>query len=188
MSYDKFAKMMAMGIIRIEDGGTISVFDRGMVIIATEMLIKFHELIEKDMGRAKADELLFEAGRYHLVTGSARFLARKEELRRMFPVVPLTGDPSLEMGRDAIAFLGLGDIRIKEITKDKSKVILSTRNSPVALEYLKTRGKSKGPVCHYIRGAMAGVLEAAYKKQYAAKEIACMATGLCDECIFELRR
>lgn len=185
MSYNKFAKMVAMGIIRIEDGGTISVFDRGMFIMATEMLIKFHELIEKDLDSAKADELMFEIGRYQLLTGSPRFIARKDELRRAFPQAPKTGDPALEMGRDAIEFMGMGNITIREITKDKGKIILSCSNSPVAREYVKTRGKCKVPVCHYLRGVMEGVLEAVYGRQYKTRELACIATGLSQECIFE---
>lgn len=185
MSYEKFAKMVAMGIIRIENGGTISILDRGMFIMATEMLIKFHELVEKDLGSAKADELMFEIGRYQLLTGSPRFVARKDELRRVFPQAPNTGDPALEMGRDAIEFMGMGNIKIREITKDKGKVILSSSNSPVAREFLKTRGKCKEPVCHYLRGVMEGVLEAVYGRQYKSKELACIATGLSQECIFE---
>lgn len=187
MSYDKFAKMVAMGIIRIDADGTISVFDRGMFIMATEMLIKFHELIEKDLDSAKADELMFEIGRYQLLTGSPRFIAKKDELRRAFPQAPKTGDPALEMGRDAIEFMGMGNITIREITKDRGKVILSCPNSPVAREYLKTRGRSKVPACHYLRGVMEGVLEAVYGRPYESREVACIATGISQECIFEFK-
>ncbi len=185
MSYDKFAKMMAMGIIRIDNGGVISILDRGMFIMATEMLIKFHELVEKDLGAAKADEMMYEVGRYQLLTGSRRFISRKDELRKIFPQGPKTGDPALEMGRDAIEFMGMGNISIKEITKDRGRVILSCSNSPVALEYVKTRGKSKEPVCHYLRGVMEGVLEAVYERKYRTRELSCIATGLSQECIFE---
>ncbi len=187
MTYEKFAKMMAMGIVRIDEGGTISVLDRGMFIMATEMLIRTHEMIEEELGRAKADMMLYEIGRYQLKTGSPRFLAKKDELRRIFPQAPKTGDPALEMGRDAIEFMGMGSILIKEITKDKSRIILSSANSPVALEYVKTRGKSKIPVCHYLRGVMEGVLEAVYGRPYQSKEMACIATGLGESCIFEFR-
>lgn len=187
MSYDLLSKFLATKILRFENGN-ISLLDRSMVIIPVEVLLKMHEDLEKRHGREEADSVIFEAGRFETLTGSVRYLARRNELRTVFSSVPKTGDPSIEMGREALKFMGKGDILIKEVLKDGKKIVLSTVNSPFAVEYLKTRGKSGRPVCHYLRGVMAGVQEAYYKGTYKAAEVSCKATGKSEECIFEFTR
>lgn len=181
-----FTKLLAVKEIQLENGD-FSILGRRMAILPVEMLLKFHELIARRLGKEEADRLMFEAGEFQTLTGSIRFMARKNELRTMFKQLS-TGDPGVEMGREVLRLMGLGDIRVKEITKDMGKVVLGTKNSPEAIEHVKTRGKSSGPVCHYERGVLAGVLGAVYGKSYSAEETACVATGLCDECLFELRR
>ncbi len=186
-SYDLLSKFIATKILRMEDGN-VTLLDRSMVIIPVEVLLKLHEDLSGKMGEAGADSVLFEAGRFETVTGSVRYLARRNELRSVFPSVSNTGDPSIEMGREALKFMGKGDIRIKEVLNKGQKVVLSTANSPFALEYLKTRGKSARPVCHYLRGVMAGVQEAYYGGRYEASELSCKATGKSEECVFEFKR
>lgn len=184
MSYELLRKFLAMKVLKM-DGGSIILFNRGMVVIPSEMLIKFHELIAAKTGDEEARGLMEEAGRYQTSTGSVRYLAMKKELSGVFQNLKNTGDPSIEMGREVLKFTGMGDIKIKGITQGGSKIILSTANSPIALEYLKTRGKSKRPTCDYLKGVMAGVLESFYKKKFKAVETGCQATGLCEECTFE---
>jgi len=187
MTYDMFAKLLAIKALRMENG-SISIFDRSMVIVPTEVLLKLRETIEKRLGSEEADRLMFETGEFQTSSGSVRYLAKKKDLRPFFQQLPMTGDPSIEMGREILKLTGMGDTTICEITKDFNKVVVSTRNSPLAHEYLKTRGKSKRPVCHYLLGIVSGVLGATGQKGYVAKEISCAATGLSDECIFEFKR
>ncbi|MBU0531927.1 hypothetical protein KKE38_02245 [Candidatus Micrarchaeota archaeon] len=184
MSIDLLSKFIATKILRMENGN-LTILDRSMIIIPVEVLIKHHENLVEKVGKEDADELLFEAGKFETVTGSVRYLKRREELRSVFPNVSKTGDPSIEMGRETLKFMGKGDILIKEVINKGEKIILSTENSPFALEYIKTRGKSNEPVCHYLMGVMCGVQEAYYNMKYKATELSCKATGKSHECIFE---
>jgi predicted hydrocarbon binding protein len=184
MSYEILSKFLATKVLRIENGN-LSILDRSMVIIPVEVLIKHHENLCESVGKEEADRLLYEAGKFETTTGSVRYLARKNELRTIFPNVSKTGDPSIEMGRETLKFMGKGDIQIKEVLNKGEKIVLSTPNSPFALEYIHTRGKSSKPVCHYLMGVMAGVQEAYYKKKYKAVEKSCKATGKSNDCVFE---
>lgn len=181
------AKMLAMKVIRFE-GGSISIYDRGMVIMPAEMIIKFKELIGEKIGAAEAEKLMFEAGEFQTMTGSKRYIDKKKELRPVFQKVEATGDPSIEMGREVLKMTGMGETKIVEITKDFNKIVVSTANSPIALEYLKTRGKSDKPVCHYLRGIMSGVIAASGQAGYDSSEVRCKATGISNECVFEFVR
>lgn len=187
MSLDILNKLIAIKAMKIEDG-SISIFDRGMVILPSEMLVRLQELMQKRLGKEEADKIMFDAGDYQTRTGSVRYLEKKKDLAFLFNRVSATGDPAIEMGREVLKLTGMGDIQIREITKEKGKIMLATRNSPIALEYLRTRGKSETPVCHYVKGVISGVLHTVYLDEYEGIETVCQATGRSHECVFEFRK
>lgn len=180
------SKLLAMKVVKMENGN-IDILDRTMVIMPVEVLIKMDEMLKERMDGREADEFMYEAGKFQTSTGSMRYLARKKELATAFKSVSTTGDASIEMGREVLKLTGMGDIRIKEVVNKGEKVVLGIENSPLAVDHLKSRGKSNAPVCHYVKGVLAGVLEAYYQKKYKAVETSCRATGLSKECIFEFR-
>lgn len=186
MSYELLSKFIATKIFRLENG-SLSLLNRSMVIIPVEVFIKMHENISEKFGVEEADSTLFEAGRFETVSGSVRYLDRRNELRTVLGLSK-TGDPSIDMGREMLKFMGKGDINIKEVINKGDKVVLATANSPFAVEYIKTRGRSKRPVCHYLKGVMAGVLETYYTGTYKSQELVCKASGKSEECIFEFTR
>ncbi len=59
--------------------------------------------------------------------------------------------------------------------------ILKVENSAIGMSIT-----SQKPVCNYIAGFLAGVLESIYGKKFIVKEIKCMAQG-CDACYFEIK-
>ncbi len=186
MSYELLTKFIATKILKMENGN-LSILDRSMIIIPVEVLIKLQEDLEQKIGKQEAMELIYNAGKFETLTGSLRYLERKNELRTIFKSVSKTGDPSIEMGRETLKFMGKGDIRINSVINKGEKIQL-TSNSPFAKEYLGTRGKSAVPVCHYLRGLMCGVMEMFYQNKYESKELACQATGMCRECVFEFTK
>ncbi len=91
------------------------------------------------------------------------------------------------MGRDVLAFIGVGDYVIERVDA-QSNMVIRAASSPFADEYLRTRGRSAKPVCHYMRGVLAGVAETVFGAEYDVEEASCKATGMSKECIFKLTR
>ncbi len=187
MSVLTLTKLIAMKELEFKNG-RISLLGRSAIFLPAEMMLRLHELIEAESGAEAADRIMVELGREQTVRGSEKYIARKKEFARMLEGVPKTGDAAFEMGREMMKFIGVGEIGIREISKDLHHAILTTSSSPYAYEYLKTRGRSPRPVCHHLKGLLIGVVEGTGNGQYDAKEIACMATGTSGECIFEFRK
>jgi predicted hydrocarbon binding protein len=168
--------------------GRITLLGRSAIFLPAEMLIRMHELISVENGTAAADRLLAEIGREQTSRGSGKYSKRTIDFAKIVKRVPHTGDAGLEMGREMLKFIGVGEIEIESIDEKAGKIILTTKYSPYAFEHLKTRGKSDRPVCHHLKGLLSGVLEGTGRTGYEAKEIACLSTGKSDRCIFEFRR
>ncbi len=180
------AKMLAMKVIKIEEGA-ISVYGRPMVLIPAETLILFHETLESKVGEEEADRTMFEIGEALTIESTRRYIRKKDELRPVFKKTT-TGDPAIEMGREVFRMSGMGDTKIIEVTKNSDKFVVETRNSPVALEYLRSHGKSSKPVCSFLRGMMSGVLCGSGQSGYTSRESKCKAMGVSGECAFEFVR
>lgn len=187
MSLDILQRMVTLKKVDFEDG-IITIFGRTVAFMPIEVMLEMHEWVESEIGKEKADRFMFDVGKYQTKSGSIKYLATKEELRKIFTNLPETGDPSMEMGRETLKFAGWGDNKIVRIDSGGNKIVMKTVVSPIAKEYLKTRGKSKEPVCHYMRGIFAGVFEAVRGEKYDCKETSCAATGMSENCIFELTK
>ncbi len=184
MNFD-LMKLVAMKVVRFEDG-EITVYGRGMVLVPSETILEFHQALVGRIGRAEADSVMLDIGEGLTKKSTRRYIEKKKELRPLFQKVT-TGDPSIEMGKEIFKMSGLGDISIVEVTPERDKFVVATR-SPLAKEYLKTRGKSPSPVCSFLMGIVKGVLHASQDAEFSAKEISCLATGRSDQCVFEFRR
>ncbi len=181
------AKMLALNVMKFNEG-MITVKGRTVVMMPSEILVFIHEQLREKSGVRMADSVLFNAGKYQTETGSSKYFMEKNELKKIFTRLPMTGDPALEMGREVLKFSGWGDNRISNISDNGNRIVLETHKSPIAEEYLATRGKSKKPVCHYLRGLLEGVIESVYKGKYRSKEVSCRATGLSRTCIFDFKK
>jgi len=187
MSIEMLKKMIVLKKINF-DKGMITIFGRTVAFMPIEVMLQMHERLDKEMGKQKADEIMYDMGYYQTKSGSTKYMKQKNDMARIYTKLSNTGDPAMEMGRDVLKFTGWGDHQIMEMTPDGKKMIIKTVISPVANEYLKTRGKSKAPVCHYISGILAGVAGAVRDGEYDCKETSCAATGLSANCIFELTK
>ncbi|MFN7990669.1 MAG: 4-vinyl reductase [Candidatus Micrarchaeia archaeon] len=179
-------KLLAMKVVRFE-AGEISVYGRGMVLVPAETILEFQESLESELGRQEAERIILRIGENLTGKSTKRYIDKRKDLRPIFKKVT-TGDPSIEMGREIFKMSGLGDIQILEVTKDADKFVVGTKNSPLAKEHLRTRGKSRAPVCHFLTGIIRGVLKASKDAEYSAVETRCLAMGNSDECVFEFRK
>ncbi len=186
MSILTITKLMATKLLRMEEGN-IELFGRLGFIMPVEVLLRMHEEIESSHGKEEADRVLFDAGFFQTYSGTLKYLENKKRLSTMYDDPAATGNPSLDMARDMLRLTGLGEMRVRHQVQGGGRIIGSTKNSPFALEYVKTRGKAKAPVCHYLRGIMAGAAKAFYKADFESSETCCVATGMCQECVFEFR-
>jgi predicted hydrocarbon binding protein len=178
--------MLAMKVLRFEEG-SITIYNRSMILIPSEMIVSLYEIIKEKAGEKEAERIMFQIGEDQTSQSTKRYLDTKKELRPVFSKVT-TGDPAIEMGREVLRMSGLGETRIVEVTKDFNKFVVATKNSPVAKEYLRTRGRSGSPVCFFLMGMMHGVLKGMGQLGYTARETRCHATGLANECVFEFVR
>lgn len=185
LSLITITKLVAMKELEMENG-RIMLLGRSAIFIPAEMLLRLHDLISEEVGLEKADEILFRIGMEQTSGGTSKYMERKKEFATMFKRVSSTGDPGIEMGREMLKFIGVGDMVIKEITK--KRIIVSTQYSPFAHERLKSRGKSKRPVCHYLKGLLHGVIEGVGENKFTGNEISCAAMGLSKECVFEFKK
>ncbi len=187
MSILTITKLLATKLLRMEDGN-IELFGRLGFIMPAEVVIKLHEEIEAVHGKAEADRIIYEAGVFQTYSGTMKYLENRGKIKTMYSNPSATGDASLEMARDMLRLTGLGEMSIGKVISGGEKIIGTTKSSPFALEHVKTRGKSKAPVCHYLRGVMTGAAKAYYKADFESAETSCMATGRSDVCVFEFRK
>ncbi len=187
MSVDLVSKMIALSILRF-DKGNIRVKGRLFMMIPAETLLDMERRLSERTGKDEAAQFIYECGLHQTKTGSKRYLEDKDMLSRLYQKLPVTGDASMEMGWEALKLAGWGDTRLSEFIGKGEKAIATTKNSPIAETYLTTYGKSKGPVCHYLRGLLAGVAESVSGHAYSVVETKCRATGMAPECVFEFKR
>ncbi len=187
MGVKEFNRLLALGMLKLDEGA-ITLSNRRVAFMPIGVLLHFHDNLSEKYGEGVADEILFEAGRFQTASGSDRYMKNKAELGRMYSDVPKTGHPSLEMAREVLMFAGWGDHRLDHVAPDGSELVIRTYNSPFADECLKTAGRSGKPVCHYLRGLLAGSAEGVYHAEYVVAETSCKATGLSGECIFRLKK
>ena len=76
-------KMVAMKVVRFE-GGEISVYGRGMVLVPAETILQFREALEKEIGTEKADLRMVEIGKGLTVESTKRYVDNRKNLRPVF--------------------------------------------------------------------------------------------------------
>lgn len=187
MGVKEFNRLIALGMLQMENG-SILLNNRRVAMMPIGVILYLHSSLSEKYGEDVADGMIFESGRFQTASGSGKYMKNKENLGKLYNKLPRTGHPSLEMARDILMFAGWGDHRSEHAAPDGSELVIRTFNSPLAEEYLATVGKSSKPVCHYLRGLLAGSAEGVFNCEYEVEETSCRATGLSDSCVFRLKR
>ncbi len=79
--------------------------------------------------------------------------------------------------------IGWGRFDLVEFDRAQSRMVVEVRSSPFAEAY----GRSDAPVCHFIRGVLAGVAAGVLAPGLASRETECAACGA-PRCRFEVAR
>jgi predicted hydrocarbon binding protein len=153
-------------------GGRISFHGVRYLVIRPETLVSIQRAMEIELG-ASAGRILFDAGRTGGTLSAARFRASfpdrsPEELVRFM----------CGLGTD----IGWGRFNLLEFHPGDSFLVEVT-NGPIASAY----GPAKDPVCHLLRGVMAGLGEVVFGEETVATEAHCSASGP-GPCEFAIRR
>lgn len=145
-----------------EEKGALSFKGVRYLLIRPETLVEFQKGLEERLGE-EAQEILYRGGFSggHLSTKKYReaFGYKDEEIVRLM----------MTMGGQ----IGWGNFTLEEFSLEAKRLIVTVTGSPFAVAY----GKSKGPVCHMIRGVMAGMGYALFGEDVAAVELHCLAKG-----------
>ncbi len=83
-----------------------------------------------------------------------------------------------------LEILGLGAVKIMKAGEGFATI--SVKDSIIAEQYLKKKGKSKTSVCDFIAGFLAGTFSFISNSETNAQEKKCLASGS-DACIFEVK-
>ena len=78
--------------------------------------------------------------------------------------------------------IGWGHFRVLSCDIPRKKFSFSVKNSPFVGSY----GQSSNPVCHILRGVLAGLGESMFAEAMEAKESSCAAMGN-GECVFQVQ-
>ncbi len=78
--------------------------------------------------------------------------------------------------------IGWGQFRVKSCDINSKAFVFSVKNSPFVASY----GKSSSPVCHILRGVLAGLGESMFVEAMEAEESSCAAMGS-GECVFQVQ-
>jgi len=145
-----------------EEKGAISFKGVRYLLIRPETLVEFQKGLEERLG-GEAQEILYRGG----FTGGQLSTKKYKEI--------------FEYGDDEIAQfmmnmgtqIGWGNFKLEEFNLEAKRLIVTVTCSPFAVAY----GKSKEPVCHMIRGVMAGMGHTLFGEDFAAVETHCLAKG-----------
>lgn len=164
-SYDEMKESMSFNEL-----GQISVLGWNHVITPIETFILFLKTCERAHGQEEHQQILFDLG-LKVGMGAARLIESEHHIsnKKLFEEV---------LKYNTVAGWGRPLSIEGDIDKGKLKI---TGISTIALSYYR----SDHPVCNFVGGSLAGILQVATKKEWICRETRCIAKG--DEyCEFEL--
>ena len=132
------------------------------VLVYRLMQYTFVDILTKNFGREKTNNLIRDAGR----------LAGMEFAKNILDLT-LDFDSFIANLHKVLIDFKIGIMRIESVNEDTSEIIL-TIGEDLDCSGLPITGET---VCDYDEGFIAGILEAFTKKPYTAREIDCWASG-----------
>jgi predicted hydrocarbon binding protein len=145
-----------------EEEGAICFKGVRYLLIRPETLVEFQKGLEERLGE-EAQEILYRGGFAggHLSTKkyNETFGYGDDEIAQFM----------MSMGTQ----IGWGNFKVEEFNPEEKRLIVTVICSAFAEAY----GRSTGPVCHMIRGVMAGMGHVLFGEDVASVETHCLAKG-----------
>jgi predicted hydrocarbon binding protein len=139
------------------------------LLMRPETIIEFQKGVEEVFGE-RAGEIFFAGG----FQGGSLSAQKLKELQGLDAKGVI--ESMCSMGTQ----LGWGRFTLREFDQATYKITVEITSSPYAQIY----GKSKKPVCHLIRGVIAGITKVIFGKERDVQETQCLAQGFAS-CIFK---
>ena len=131
------------------------------ILMCSVIFVGIQKLAESIVGNDGAAVIFYEAGKK---VGALRTKSWKDEWG-------LEGEEFIKKMEECLAELGWGKFRV-----DLDALVVTTENSFMANNY----GESEVPVCHFLRGYYAGMMEVLTTQALDGEETKCAACG--DDC------
>lgn len=78
---------------------------------------------------------------------------------------------------DLLNTMGIGDVEVDFIDSGKKKAIIHLFHSPIVELYIKQGKKDSGPVCHVLKGILAGAFSSFFNRNIECYETRCAISG-----------
>jgi predicted hydrocarbon binding protein len=127
-----------------------------------ETLIAFQKGIENELGD-RASNLLFQSG----------FQGGSLSSKRYREVFKLSDEETIRFMTEMGPQIGWGRFELEAFDPRRKRLTIKVSSSPFAEAY----GPSSNPVCHFIRGVLAGMASVIYGREVEARESSCLAKG-----------
>jgi predicted hydrocarbon binding protein len=132
------------------------------LLIRPETLVEFQKGLEERLG-GEAQRLLYRAG----------FAGGELSTTKYKDAFGYSDDEIVHFMMDMGGQIGWGNFSLEEFSLEANRLIVTVTGSPFANAY----GRSTDPVCHMIRGVMAGMGHVLFGEDVAAVETHCLAKG-----------
>lgn len=143
------------------------------MLIRPEVIATWHKALAAEVGPEKCAAMMMAAG----MTGGAKSSQRYKE------VFNYTEREIVEFMCKMGGEIGWGIFHLAKLDIERGQMIIEVADSPFAAAY----GPAEQPVCHLLRGVMAGLGAGVLGGEVVSLETACVATGD-PRCRFEVQK
>jgi uncharacterized protein len=126
------------------------------------MQFTFRDIMERELGAEKTDQIFYEAGKLAGVQLYKNILAQVKDFNAFVKGL-----------QDTLREMGIGVLRVEEVDLEKGSLIL-TVSEDLDCSGLPELGYE---ICTYDEGFIAGLLESFTGKPFKVKEVDCWCTG-----------
>lgn len=140
------------------------------MLIRPETVVEIQKIAEEIFGKQTVAEILFKSGYKGTSLTTAKLLQEGHNWEEIIEFM-------FQMGGE----LGWGSFGLLD-SEEEGHFRVVVYNSPFAEAY----GPSPTPVCHLLRGAIAGIFATLFPRNFVCNEIECLAQGK-GQCLFSVK-
>jgi predicted hydrocarbon binding protein len=150
------------------EAGRLTFEDVRYMLIRPDTVVDFQKAVEEMIGQEKCAEAMMAGG----YTGGSRSSKQYKE------VFNYTDEEIVAFMCKMGGEIGWGRFSLMELDAANRHLIIEVEGSPFAEAYVRNQSSaSQFPVCHMIRGVLAGMAAGIFGRDVASEETECVAKG-----------